>query len=296
MAMTIWASGAAEADGFDDRKVTTFVEPDSAAVELTGVSEVGEVVQGPGVPGWLRECSYGSWSLLEKDVYLAQFFGSGSPSEDGIRAGGGDPGEEWFVVFCSPGPEARAVSPEVATTGVLATWPVSDPPPQIFIEWLIAYGYALIEVPVQVGSSSPVGDVVAPLITQLDTWLWVDPVVWQSVSATTPSVFGVTATVTATPYEVEFWSSEGEYVNCGNNAGSVYDYSRDGDDQDTVCSVTFRNASSVADQSLTSTVRWAVSYSCSSAACPSGTLPDFVITNTRDVRVAEIMGVLVASE
>ena len=187
-------------------------------------------------------------------------------------------------------------SPQILLTGVLATWPQGDPLPSIFIDWLIAYGYALVEIPLQVSSSSPAGDTAAPLITQLDTWLWIDSSDWATRSATTPPVFGVTATVTAEPYSVVFRTSEGEVIDCQDNIGAVYDYSRPGGSQSTGCSVVYRDASSVADQTLTSTVRWGVTYSCSSSACASGTLPDFVITTTRDVRVAEIVGVGIATE
>lgn len=279
------------AGGSDDHAGTPFVDGNEAGYELEGVRQLGDVIRGPGVPAWLRECNHHSWSLLEKEVYYSSFIG-GAPTADSIRARGDDPDEPWLVVFCAPHDDAIGVSPQIILTGVLATWAQGDPaPPQIFVDWLIAYGYALIKIPLQVGSSSPAGDNAAPLITQLDTWLWIDPSVWATQSATTPPVFGVTATVSAEPYSVEFWTSEGEYIDCLRNVGSVYDYSRPAASQSTDCSVVYRDASSVADQKLTSTVRWEVSYSCSSAACASGTLPDFVITTTRDVRVAEIVGV-----
>ena len=250
----------------------------------------GKSLRGPGVPAWLRECGHDSWTLLEKEAYYASFLG-GEPTADSIRGRGDDPDETWLVVFCAPHADAVGVSPQIILTGVLATWALGDPLPAIFIDWLIAYGYALVEIPLQVGSSSPEGDNAAPLITQLDTWLWIDSSVWGTRSATTPAVFGVTATVTAEPYSVVFQTSEGDYIDCFDNIGSEYDYSRPASSQSTDCSVVFRDASSVADQTLTSTVRWEVTYVCSSAACPSGTLPDFVITTTRDVRVAEIVGV-----
>jgi len=289
LTILIAASPASAGEG-DDHSGTPFVDGDSAGYELEGVRQLGEVITGPGVPAWLRACNHQSWTLLEKESYYATFIG-GEPTAENIIARGDDPDEVWLVVFCAPTDDAVGVSPQIILTGVLATWAFGDPLPPIFIDWLIAYGYALIDIPLQIGSSSPEGDTAAPLITQLDTWLWIDPSVWGTRSATTPAVFGVTATVTAEPYSVEFQTSEGEYIDCFDNIGSEYDYSRPGGGQSTDCSVVFRDASSVADQKLTSTVRWEVTYVCSSAACPSGTLPDFVITTTRDVRVAEIVGV-----
>ena len=275
----------------DDYAGTPFVDGDSAGYELEGVRELGAVVKGPGVPAWLRECRHDSWTLLEKEGYYAAFIG-GEPTEESIRARGDDPLETWLVVFCAPHDEAVGVSPQIILTGVLATWALGDPVPQIFIDWLIAYGYALVEIPAPGRYIVPNRRrTAAPLITQLDTWLWIDPSVWGTRSATTPAVFGVTATVEADPYQAEFWTSEGEYIDCGNENFSIYDYTRPAAGQATECFVVYRDASSVADQTLTSTVRWRVTYTCSSAACPSGTLPDFVITTTRDVRVAEIVGV-----
>ncbi len=283
------ASPAAAGEG-DDLSGSPFVDGNSAGYELEGVRELGQFIRGPGVPEWLRQCNHTSWSLLEKEAYFASFIG-GQPTAESIRGRGDDPDETWLVVFCAPGPEAQGVTPAIILTGVLSTWALGDPLPQIFIDWLIAYGYALVQIPLQIGSSSPVGDVDAPLITQLDTWLWIDPIVWDPVSATTPPVFGVTATVTANPYSAEFETSEGEYIDCGDNEGAIYNYSAPASAQSTSCSVVYHDASSVADQTLTSTVRWEVSYVCSAAACPSGTLPDFVIVTSRDVRVAEVVGV-----
>jgi hypothetical protein len=291
LTLVVAAASPATAGGSDDHAGTPFVDGDAAGYELEGIRELGQVLTGPGVPSWLRDCNHRTWELLEKESYFAIVYGGRAPTAQEIIDRGDDPTQPWNAVFCTPGPGASGVTPEILFTGVLSTWIAGDPPPQIFIDWIIAYGYSLVRIPLQIGSSSPAGDVDAPLIAQLDTWLWIDPTVWATRSATTPPVFGVTATVTAEPYSVEFSTSEGHYLDCAANVGVVYDYSRPATAQSTSCSVVYRDASSVADQTLVSTVRWAVSYVCSSAACPSGTLPDFVITTTRDVRVAEVIGV-----
>ncbi|MEZ5408576.1 MAG: hypothetical protein R2761_11155 [Acidimicrobiales bacterium] len=257
-----------------------------AFVDLEG-SMAGRQVTGPGAPAWLRACSWRTWSVEEKDAYFAQFsVGVGSPSP------GVDGEEQWGVVFCHPGvEEAVGLNPALLTTGVLSTWPLVDGLPQVVLDYLIALGYASVDIPVQVGDAAPFGDDDTPLITQLPTFLWVDPAVWQPRSATTPSVFGVTATVTATPSRVVFDNSAGDQVDCGANLGPPYDFGRSDDDQHSECTLTFRHTSAVDDWTLSSTIWWTVTYACSSD-CGSGTLPPFVVRNTRPVRVAELQAVL----
>jgi hypothetical protein len=274
--------------GADALEVNTTQNGREGGVSLSN-TQLGDSLQGPAMPAWLRECTTRTWSQLEKENYFGQFTGA-YWTIDEMTGNGLDPDEEWWAVLCRPTDDSIAVTPQIMLTGVLATWPAGDPLPAIINDWLVAYARALIEIPIQPGTTSPAGDVDAPAIAQLETWLWVPEAVWATQSATTPPVFGVTATVTAVPYQVEYETSEGDYVDCGANVGVPYDLSRPASAQSTDCSVVFNDASSVADQTLTSTVRWAVTWACSSS-CGSGQLPDFVITNTRDVRVAELLGV-----
>ena len=257
-----------------------------AFVDLEG-SLAGRQVTGPGAPGWLRACSWRTWSVGEKDAYFGQFSVGGetpAPAVDGE--------EEWGVVFCHPGvEEAAGLNPAILATGVLSTWPLAAGLPQVVLDYLIALGYASVDIPVQVGDAAPFGDDDAPLITQMPTYLWVDPAVWQPRSATTPPVFGVTATVTATPSRVVFDNSAGDQVDCGANLGPPYDFGRADDEQHSDCTLTFRHTSAVQDWTLSSTVWWTVTYACS-AQCGTGTLPPFVVRNTRPVRVAELQAVL----
>ena len=197
-------------------------------------------------------------------------------------------------MFCTPGSEAQGLNPSVWVTGILSTWPLDDGLPRIVEDWLVASAYASVRLPVQVGDSAPVGDRDAPLITQLPTWLWVDAALWQPVSATTAPVFGVTATVTATPRRVVFENGV-DVVDCGANLGPVYDFSRDEEDQRSDCTLTYHHSSAVGDWTLSSTVWWEATYTCS-AGCGPGTLPPYVVRNTRDVRVAELQAVLLPPE
>lgn len=279
-------AGAA-GDEQDLNTLATAGQTDSGAfVELEG-SLAGRQVTGPGAPAWLRACTWRTWSVEEKDAYFAQFSGgSGSPAP--VVEGE----EQWGVVFCNPGvQEAAGLNPAILTTGVLSTWPLADGLPQVVLDYLIALGYASVDIPVQVGDAAPFGDDDTPLITQLPTYLWVSPAVWQPRSATTPPVFGVTATVTATPSRVVFDNNAGDQVDCGANLGPPYDFGRSDDEQHSDCTLTFRHTSAVDDWSLSSTIWWTVTYACSSD-CGTGTLPPFVVRNTRPVRVAELQAVL----
>lgn len=255
-------------------------------IELEG-SLAGRQLKGPGAPAWLRACSWRTWSVGEKDAYFAQF-SVGVEAPAAVVEGE----EEWGVVFCHPGvEEAAGLNPAILTTGVLSTWPLVDGLPQVVLDYLIALGYASVDIPVQVGDAAPFGDADTPLITQLPTYLWVDPAVWQPRSATTPPVFGVAATVTATPSRVVFDNSAGDQVDCGANLGPPYDFGRADDEQHSDCTLTFRHTSAVQDWTLSSTIWWTVTYACS-AQCGTGTLPPFVVRNTRPVRVAELQAVL----
>lgn len=289
LALLLSSTSPVEAAG-DEKDLNTLAtagQTDSGAfVELEG-SLAGRHVTGPGAPAWLRECSWRTWSVEEKDAYFAQFsVGGGSPAT--VVEGE----EQWGVVFCNPGvAEAAGLNPAILATGVLSTWPLADGLPQVVLDYLIALGYASVDIPVQVGDAAPFGDADTPLITQLPTYLWISPADWQPRSATTPPVFGVTATVTATPSRVVFDDNAGDQVDCGANLGPPYDFARADDQQHSDCTLTFRHTSAVDDWTLSSTIWWTVTYACS-ADCGTGALPPFVVRNTRPVRVAELQAVL----
>ncbi len=279
-------AGGGDGSAESNTLVTAGQSDSGAFVELEG-SLAGTHVTGPGAPAWLRACSWRTWTVEEKDAYFAQF-SVGVDTPAAVVEGE----EKWGVVFCHPGVgEAAGLNPSVLTTGVLSTWPVADGLPQVVLDYLIALGYASVDIPVQVGDAAPFGDDDTPLIAQLPTYLWVSPAVWQPQSATTPPVFGVTATVTATPSRVVFDNNAGDQVDCGANLGPPYDFGRADDDQHSDCTLTFRHTSAVDDWTLSSTIWWTVTYACSSD-CGAGTLPPFVVRNTRPVRVAELQAVL----
>lgn len=262
--------------------------PNTVEVSLEGGIE-GQTITGPGAPEWLQACRYEVLSGPAVADVLNIVTGS-TPNSSRPA----DPDDEWGALFCPGSPQAVAVTPNVALTGLLAAWAIGDAPPQIVLDVLIARSRAAIELPLQVGQGAPFGDVDAPLITQLPTWLWIEPAVWSPRSATPPAVFGVAVTATATPTNVTFANDAGDVVDCGANSGPAYDFSRSDDDQSSDCVLTYRHSSAVGEHTLTTTITWDVTYACT-AFCGSGALPGFTITTTRPVRVAEMQALLIAS-
>lgn len=282
------AAGAGEEDGGSNTG-TTLIRPSvnngTIGIGLEGTAPGSST--GLGLPAWLLECRWEETTRFEIDDYFGQITSERPVLENYA------PGEAevpYYIVFCSPDAEARAQNPGIVVSGVLEFWEVGEPFPAIINDWLIARAVASAEIPVQVGQSAPFGDVDVPMITQLETFLWVDEAIWQPVSATPAPVFGVTVTATATPIAVEF-EGDDEYVNCGANEGPPYDPNLHSDLQSSDCVVTYRHSSSVGDFTLTSRVMWEISWVCS-FSCGAGTLPEpFVAERIRDVRVAELIGV-----
>jgi hypothetical protein len=170
---------------------------------------------------------------------------------------------------------------------VFERWIEGEPPPQNVLDLVIARAQAAAQLPSEGLVASPAGTVDVPLITQLATWLWIDDAVWRAVTATPEPIFGITATVTATPYRVTFGTGPGgETIDCGNNNGTVWDTEAD----ETACSLTWHHTSATGDQTLTATVHWNATYVCT-AFCGTGDLPDYITQINQTVTVAELQAI-----
>jgi hypothetical protein len=254
-------------------------------VELT-VERVGEHVSGPGAPSWLSKCSWNGMTKREVDARYRDYTGIKARTDSEYADIGVDPDEDWVFVACRKDTDVLAAQPIVGVTGILGAWAVGERPPQRVLDWLIARTRASVDIPVQIGDSAPAGTPDVPWITQLDTWLWIDEAVWQPRSATSPSLFGTTVTVTATPTKVEFEDDDGHAVDCGDNTGTPFDPDRS--DQTTDCYLTPEHSSRTGDRTLTSRISWDITYTCNQY-CGTGTLPSFVIENTRPVTTNEYL-------
>ena len=125
-------------------------------------------------------------------------------------------------------------------------------------------------------------------VTNVETWLWIDPNQWQPVSASA-SAGGVTVTTTATPERVVFDMGNGDTVTCAG-PGTPYDPARRAAEQTTRCAYTYRRSSAHQPDGrylVSATVFYRVGWSASGIAA-GGALAPISQTESVPLRVAEI--------
>lgn len=125
-------------------------------------------------------------------------------------------------------------------------------------------------------------------VTNVETWLWIDPDQWQPVSASA-SAGGVTVTTTATPERVVFDMGNGDTVTCAG-PGAPYDPTRRAAEQTTGCAYTYRRSSAHQPGGrylVSATVFYRVAWSASGIAA-GGALAPISQTESVPLRVAEI--------
>jgi hypothetical protein len=253
-------------------------------VVLTG--EAGEEPVGGGsvLPDWMLECSWvrmGAWEFLayaEANAILPVADNVSGPDEyptpeaaaAALYAATGATDDDTIIaVLC---PHSDMFDAGIFRGGpIYERWIEGEPPPQNVLDLIIARAQAAI--------------------TQLDTWLWIDPAVWQPLAATPEPIFGIAATVTATPHRVTFHrggtdgpaETEGSAIDCNNNTGAAWTP----DAETTSCSLTWHHTSATGPQTLTATIHWHATWQCT-ASCGTGTLPDYITQTTRTVTVAEL--------
>lgn len=125
-------------------------------------------------------------------------------------------------------------------------------------------------------------------VTNVQTWLWIEPDQWQPVSASA-SAGNVTVTTTADPERVVFDMGNGDRLSCGG-PGTPYDPARPAAEQATDCAYTYRRSS--ADRpdgryTVTATVIYRVRWSASGIA-GGGALAPVSQTSSLPLRVGEI--------
>jgi hypothetical protein len=146
-----------------------------------------------------------------------------------------------------------------------------------------AYRFLPLPAPI-VRTNPPIG---RPQLSNLRTWLWVDPASWGSRSATA-AVPGLSATVTATPVSVTWTMGDGGRVVC-NGPGRAYDPARPEALQDPGCSYIYRHAADA--YAVVATTTWRISWTAEGAAA-GGTLPPLARSSpaTR-LRVVEVQAI-----
>ena len=136
--------------------------------------------------------------------------------------------------------------------------------------------------------TAPPGDLEAPLITQLETFLWVDEAQWVPVTASASIPGHLTVTITAVPVKMVWSGGESGEISC---APPGVPWSR-GAASD--CLMTYKSSSAANEHTLTLSTTWAIAFPCS-AYCSGGSLPSITRDNTRPVRVAEIQSIVTSS-
>ncbi len=119
---------------------------------------------------------------------------------------------------------------------------------------------ARLSLPAGIVRMSP--DASSPQLVGERTWLWIDPTVWNTLSATA-SVGAVSATARATPSRVTWDMGDGDRVTC-NGPGVAYDPSKSDDQQDTSCTYVWPRSSGTepgATYIVTATIAWQVTWS-----------------------------------
>lgn len=114
----------------------------------------------------------------------------------------------------------------------------------------------------------------------IDTWLWIDPVAWQPLTATA-AIPGLSVSATATPEHVTWVMGDGETVVC-DGPGTPFDETRSVADQSTDCSHLYQDAG---DHTASVTITWSVTWSASDGS--GGTLADVTRTTQFPVSVVE---------
>lgn len=125
-------------------------------------------------------------------------------------------------------------------------------------------------------------------VTNVETWLWIDPSQWQPVTASA-SAGTVTVTTTATPDRVVFDMGNGDKVTC-TGPGTPYDPRRPASGQKTRCAYTYRRSSAHQPDGryvVTSRVFYRVGWSASGIVA-GGALAPISQTGSVRLRVAEI--------
>jgi hypothetical protein len=132
------------------------------------------------------------------------------------------------------------------------------------------------------------------LVTQLSTWIWTDPAIWQPVTATA-ALPTLSATVTARPMVLRFDPGDGRHgtgaITClGPGQPWLPEF---GDDRVSPCSYTYRHSSDLSATgtwTTSTTIDWAVTYQVSDGS--SGDLAALTTRSTLPVTVGELQALL----
>jgi hypothetical protein len=186
----------------------------------------------------------------------------------------------WYVVLCTGGDRYSAVE-------ILHVWGQGEGLPPEVRDRLVDAAVDHLTVPYLVPRSSPAGTPDRPLVTGLDTWIWVEPAQWAPVSAQA-SIPVATVTAVASPTALSVDPGDGSPATTCTGPGEPWDGQPD--EVPAPCGHRYHRTSGSAPGGtwpLAITVTWDITWTCN-PGCGSGTGPPFVLTTTRPSTVHQI--------
>jgi hypothetical protein len=186
--------------------------------------------------------------------------------------------EGWWLVMCGT---------SAGFAGGFALWPRSEGLPPQVRDVLVASAVSALEVPYLTPQTSPAGTPSQPLITGLETWLWVDPASWSPVQASA-AIPIATVTATATPTTLTWQAGDGSPPRGCDGPGQPWDAGSDASPAG--CRHRYDRSSRDAPNGtwpLAVTVEWAVTWTCT-PGCGGGDAAPFVLNVTRPVTVHQV--------
>ena len=187
----------------------------------------------------------------------------------------------WSLVLCTGGDSMSPVE-------TMHIWPRGDALPPSVRDGLVEAAVDSLEVPYLTPQTSPAGTPEHPLVTGLETWLWVDAGQWKAVAAQA-SIPVATVTATAVPTLITWDPGDGSPRTACDGPGEAWSAGRPANTE-APCGHVYRRTSGSANGGawpLSVTVTWDVTWSCE-PGCGSGSSAPFVLTTTRPVTVHQI--------
>lgn len=206
----------------------------------------------------------------------------------GIAPGGPTPGG-WYSVTCiNGGTGASTTTTEWIAAATPPTTPAVDP------RLVALQAENSLRLPAPTVGTDPAGS----SVVNLDTWLWIDPIIWFPHSVTA-AVGSVQATAVATPVAVAWTMGDGGTAIC-SGPGTVYNRSEPSGSQSTDCSYRYR-ASSAGQASpdgnpdhaaftVRAIVHWSVTWTAVGAP-GGGSLPPLTTVGVIELRVEQVESV-----
>jgi hypothetical protein len=229
------ATTSALADGYPTNG-STGVTTDPNGVSVSADSSTGDPAQGgAGTSG--VHCTY---ALVD-------------PADAALLGAGGPPPGHWAYPFCTG---------EGYVNPMAVVWIYDGNSPGASLATLATQAASHLQLPSASVGTSPTG---SNITVNVPTWLWVDAAMWHGLTATA-SAGPVSATATATPYEVIWDMGDGSRITC-HGLGTPWNVNAPADDP-SGCSYTYSQSSASQPNgtyTITTTVYWHVTWTAKGA-------------------------------